>query len=162
MILDSSSTTRVAFFGLRCLINDILLLIFSFLFHFVVTIVRLYYCDVERDCPQADGNEPAGDWGASRDSGHNVLVNKKSNTMLVFILFSNEETLCVLPLLLSRLYLSISSVGSWSSSFQSKDVPPVSVHFECWFLEFLISESKDVPPVSVHFECWFLEFPRSS
>ena len=30
----------------------------------------MYYCDVERDCPQADGNEPAGDWVTSHDSVH--------------------------------------------------------------------------------------------
>ena len=32
--------------------------------------VCLYFCDVERDCPQADGNEPAGDWVTSHDSVH--------------------------------------------------------------------------------------------
>ena len=53
----------------------------------------LYYCDVERDCPQADGDEPAGDQATSHDSVHDVLVNKKSNSMLVFILFSTEENL---------------------------------------------------------------------
>ena len=55
----------------------------------------MYYCDVERDCPQADGDEPAGNWATSYDSGsvHNVLVNKKSNAMLMFILFSIEENL---------------------------------------------------------------------
>ena len=45
--------------------------------------IGLYYCDVERDCPQADGNEPAGDWAKSHDSVHSVLANKKSNAMLV-------------------------------------------------------------------------------
>ena len=69
--------------------------------------VRLYYCDVERDCPQADVNEPAGDWATSHDSVHDVLVNKKSNAMLMFILFSTEEN-CVLPLLLFRQSSSIS------------------------------------------------------
>ena len=53
----------------------------------------LYYCDVEGDCPQADGDEPAGNWATSHDSVHDVLVNKESNTMLVFILFSAEENL---------------------------------------------------------------------
>ena len=43
----------------------------------------MYYCDVERDCPQADVDEPAGDWATSHDSVHDVLVNKKSNAMLV-------------------------------------------------------------------------------
>ena len=40
-----------------------------------------------------DGDEPAGDWATSHDSVHDVLVNKKSNAMLVFILFSTEENL---------------------------------------------------------------------
>ena len=81
----------------------------------------MYYCDVERDCPQADGDEPAGDWVTSLDSVHNVLVNKKSNAMLMFILFFTEENR-VLSLLLFRsqsprifhLYLSVSCAFSWS------------------------------------------------
>ena len=32
----------------------------------------MYYYDVERDCPQADGYEPAGDWATSHDSIHDV------------------------------------------------------------------------------------------
>ena len=40
-----------------------------------------------------DGDEPAGDWATSHDSVHYVLVDKKSNAMLVFILFSTEENL---------------------------------------------------------------------
>ena len=55
----------------------------------------MYYCDVERGCPKADGDEPARDWATSHDSVHDVLVNKKSNAMLVFILFSTEEKLSV-------------------------------------------------------------------
>ena len=52
----------------------------------------MYYCDVERDCPQADGDEPAGDWATSHDSVHDVLVNKKSSAMLVFVpLFQAED-----------------------------------------------------------------------
>ena len=48
---------------LRCLINDILWLVIEF-FCFVVIIVwrwgvYLYYYNVERDCSQADGDEPA-------------------------------------------------------------------------------------------------------
>ena len=54
------------------------------------TTMALLYCDVERDCPQADGDESAGDWATSHDSGHDVLVDKKTNLMLVFILFSTE------------------------------------------------------------------------
>ena len=34
----------------------------------------MYYCDVERDCPQADGDEPARDWATTHDSFHDVLV----------------------------------------------------------------------------------------
>ena len=51
----------------------------------------MYYCDVEGDCPQADGDEPTGDWATSHDSVHDVLVNKKSNARLLFILFSTEK-----------------------------------------------------------------------
>ena len=94
--------------------------------------VRLHYCDAERDCPQADGDEPAGDWAKSHDSVHDVLVNKKSNAMLVFILFSTEVNLV---------------------SFLCRCFPKFF---------YFISESKDVPSVPVHFVCWFLEFPSSS
>ena len=45
----------------------------------------------ERDCPQADSDEPAEDWATFRDIVRNVLVNKNSNAMLVFILFSTED-----------------------------------------------------------------------
>ena len=84
----------------------------------------LYYCDVERDCSQANGDEPAGDWATSHDSVHDVLVNKESNAMLVFILFSTEENLmsflccCFTKVLLSHFT-------------KSKDVPSVPVHFVC-------------------------------
>ena len=54
-----------------------------------------------------DGDEPAEGWATFRDSVHDVLVYKKCNAMLVFILFSNEENL-VLPLLLFRQSSSIS------------------------------------------------------
>ena len=85
----------------------------------------MYYCDVERVCPKADDDEPAGDWATSDDSVHDVLVNKKSNAMLVFILFSTEENLvsflcCCFAKVLSqsprksRLYRSISCVCSRS------------------------------------------------
>ncbi|WP_293703486.1 hypothetical protein, partial [Thiolapillus sp.] len=40
-----------------------------------------------------DGDEPAGDRATSHDSVHDVLVNKKSNAMLVSVLFSTEENL---------------------------------------------------------------------
>ena len=55
--------------------------------------ICLCYCDVERDCPHTDGDEPAGDWVTSHDSVHHVLVNQKSNAMLLFILFFTEENL---------------------------------------------------------------------
>ena len=54
----------------------------------------MYHCDVERDCPQADVDEPAEDRATSHDSVHDVLVNKKSNAILVFILFPLKKTLC--------------------------------------------------------------------
>ena len=83
----------------------------------------LYYCDVERDCRQADGDEPVGDWVTSHDSVLDILVSKKSNAMLVFILFSTEENLV-----------------SFLCRF-ARRLPP---HF---------TESKDVPSVPVHFVC---------
>ena len=88
------------------------------------------YCDVERVCSQADVDDPARDWASSHDSVHdvlvnkNVLVNKKSNAMLVFMLFSTEENLvsflccCFARVLLSRFT-------------EVKDVPSVPVHFVC-------------------------------
>ena len=45
-------------------------------------------------CANVDGDKPAGDWTTSHDSVHGVLVNKKSNAMLVFILFPPKKTLC--------------------------------------------------------------------
>ena len=74
------------------------------------------------------GDQPAGDWVTSRDSVHDVLVNKKSNAMLEFILFSTEENLCPSSVVVSPkffhlisqsprmflLYLSISCVSPWS------------------------------------------------
>ena len=86
--------------------------------------MHLHYCDVERDCPRADGGEPAGDWATSHDSVHDVLVSKKSDAMLVFILFSTEENLesflccCFAKVLLSHF-------------IESKDIPFVPVHFVC-------------------------------
>ena len=113
---------------LRCLTNDILLLAVEF-FYFVVTKVLhrgilSNYGDVERDCPQADGDEPTGDWMTPHDSVHNVLVNKKSNDMLVFILFSTKENgvsflRCCFTKVLPSCFL------------KSKDVPSVPVHLMC-------------------------------
>ena len=53
---------------LRCLINGILQLVTE-CFYFVLFIVwrwgvRLYYCDIERNCHQANNDEPARDWAA--------------------------------------------------------------------------------------------------
>ena len=84
----------------------------------------MYYFNVERDCPQADGDEPAGDWATSLDSVHDVLKNKKSSAMLVFILFSSEEYL------VSFLCCYFAKVLP-SHFTESKDVPPVPVHFVC-------------------------------
>ena len=89
----------------------------------------LVYCDVERDRPQADGDEPAGDWVTSQDSVHNVFVNKKSNAMLMFILFSTEENL------VSFLCCCFAKVLP-SQFTESKDVPSVPVHFMCWSMSF--------------------------
>ena len=81
-------------------------------FHFVVIIsdVGAYACTTVtvKDCRTADGDDPFRDLATSNDSVHDVLVNKKSNAMLVFILFSTEENLVVLPLLLFRQSSSIS------------------------------------------------------
>ena len=64
--------------------------------------VRLHYCDVDKECPQAYDDEPAGDWATPQDSVPDVIVNKKSNAMFVFIVFSTEKKPCVFPLLLFR------------------------------------------------------------
>ena len=40
---------------------------------FCIPVLCLYYCDVERGCPKADGDEPAGDWATSHDSGMSAL-----------------------------------------------------------------------------------------
>ena len=84
----------------QCLIIDTLWLVIEF-FCFVVIVwhwrVHLYYCDVERGCHQAmvmslleTGQHPLS------DIVHNVLINKKSSAMLVFI-FSTEENLVSFP-----------------------------------------------------------------
>ena len=113
---------------LRCLTNDILLLAVEF-FYFVVTKVLhrgilSNYGDVERDCPQADGDEPTGDGVTSHDNVHDVLLNKKSNAMLMFILFSTEENL------VSFFCCSFAKVLP-SHFTASRDVPSVPVHFVC-------------------------------
>ena len=89
----------------------------------------MYYCDVERDRPQADGDEPAEDWVTCHESVDDVLVNKTSNGMLVFLpSFPLRKTVYSSfvvvsskffhPILQSprmfHLYLSISCVNSWS------------------------------------------------
>ena len=105
---------------LRCLINHVLWLAIEF-FYFIVIIVwhwgsRFYYCDVERDCPP-----PAEDWATFHYSVHDVLVNKKSNSMLVFILFSTEENLVS--------FLRCCFANVLPSHFtESKDVPSVPLH----------------------------------
>ena len=82
------------------------------------------YCDVERDGPQVDGDEPAGDWATSHDCFHDVLVNKKSSAMLMFILFSTEENL------VSSLCCCLAKVLP-SYFTETEDGPPVPVHFMC-------------------------------
>ena len=79
---------------------------------------------LKRDCPQADGDDPAGDWATSHDSVRDVLVNKKSNAMLVFILFSTEENL------VSFLCCCFAKVLP-SHFTESTDVPFLPVHFVC-------------------------------
>ena len=90
--------------------------------------MNLYYCDVDRGCPEAYRDELAGDWATSHDNVHDDFVNNKSNPMLVCILFSTEQTLCPSSVavlakffyLISQsprvfyLYLTISCVSSWS------------------------------------------------
>ena len=90
----------------------------------------MYYCDVDRDSPQADGDQLAEDWATSHDSVHDVLVNKKSNAMLMFILFFTEKDLvsflccCFAKVLLSHF---IDSKGSgqvlWSYTGRNKMLP---------------------------------------
>ena len=76
----------------------------------------MYYCAAERDHPQADGDEPGGDWATPNDIVHDVLVNKKSNAMLMLILFSS---VVVSP----KFFHLISQ--------KSRDVPPVPVYIMC-------------------------------
>ena len=79
----------------------------------------MYYCNVEKDCLQADVDEPTGEWATSHKSVYDVLVNKRSSAMLVFVLFSTEEYLV-----------------SLLCCCEAKDVPTVPVHFVCYFLDF--------------------------
>ncbi|WP_293703500.1 hypothetical protein, partial [Thiolapillus sp.] len=74
--------------------------------------------------PSGGGDEPAGDLATSHDSVHDVLVNKKSNATLVFILFSTEENLVS--------FLCCCFAKVLPSHFTgSKDVSSVPVHFVC-------------------------------
>ena len=52
--------------------------------------VGLYNCDVKWTSPQADGDKPNWDWPVAHDSVHDVIVNKKSNALLVFVLLATE------------------------------------------------------------------------
>ena len=114
---------------LRRLINDILWLVIEFSYFVVIIPIwrwdaHLYNFDIERDCPLADSDEPAGGWATSPDSVHDVVVNKKSKAMLVFILFSTEGIL-------------VSFLCCWFAKVlpsyftESKDVLSVLVHFVC-------------------------------
>ena len=91
----------------------------------------MYYCDVERDCPQADGDEPAGVWATFYDSVHDVLVNKKSNALLVFILFPTEKNL------VSFLCCCFAKVLPFHFT-ESREVPSVPVHFPGVLLQLLV------------------------
>ena len=67
---------------------------------------------------------PARNWATSHDSIHEVLVNKKSSAMLVFIFFSTEENLVS--------FLCCCFANVLPSHFtESKNVPSVPVYFVC-------------------------------
>ena len=83
-------------------------------------------------CPLADCDEPAGDRAAFHDSVHDVRVNKKSNAMLVFILFSTEENH------VSFLCRCFAKVLPFHFT-ESRNASTVPVHFMFWFLEFSCS-----------------------
>ena len=74
------------------------------------------------DCSQADGDESAGDWVTSHDSVYDVLVNKKFNAMLVFIVFSIAENF------VSFLCCRFAKV-LLSHFTESEDVPSVFIYF---------------------------------
>ena len=66
----------------------------------------------------------AGNWATSHDSVDDVLVNKNSNAMLVFILFATEENLVS--------FLCSCFAKILQSHFtESKDVSSVPVHSMC-------------------------------
>ena len=67
----------------------------------------MYYCDFESDCPEANGDEAARDWVTSHDSVHDVLVNKTSDAMLVFVFFSTEKALCHSSVVVSPKFVSL-------------------------------------------------------
>ena len=101
---------------LRSPINDILQLVIKF-FHFIVWCwgVCLYYCDVTRECPKADGDKPAGDWATSHDSVHDVLVKNKSNAVLVSSLFDLRKPCVFFSVVVSpRSAISFHRVQGWS------------------------------------------------
>ena len=79
------------------LVQDFLQLVIE-VFYLIVVVVRcwgicLNDCDVERACSQTDGDEPAGDWLASHNCVHNVLVKKETNTLFMFVFHTTEVKL---------------------------------------------------------------------
>ena len=119
--------------------------------------VHLYFWDVERDCPRADGDETAGDWATFHNSVQNVLVNEKSNAMFVSILFSTDEN----PLF----FLCCCFAKVLPSPFtESSDVPSVPVHFVCQFLDFPAAGSVlvfQVPMVKLSLPRFFDDAPAA-
>ena len=112
--------------------------------------VRLYYCDVERDCPQADGDEPAGGWATSHDSDHGVLVNKKSNALACVYPLSHWRKPCVLPLRdsnpLRRLFVSHSFI-----SFHQRCCAGLSLPYRLTYEESGILSTRSGSQVSIPF-----------
>ena len=106
-------------------------------YYFVIIVVyrwglRLYYCNVERDCPQVHDDELAGGWATFHDSVHGVPLNMKSNSMLVFTHFSTIENLVSFLCVVSSMFFHL--ISRTSHFKESKDVP--SVPFHCVY-EFL-------------------------
>ena len=106
------------------------------------------YYDVERDCLQADGDEPAGDWATSHDSVHDVLVNKKSNAIPVFNLFSTEENL------VSFLCCCFANVLPFQFT-ESKDAPSVPVFNLRILCEKYLPHQEDFYHVFIDFKMTF-------
>ena len=62
-------------------------------FYFLIIIIHcwsigLHNGDAKWCCPETDGDEPAGNWLAPHGCVHGVLVNKKTNTIFMSVLFA--------------------------------------------------------------------------